>query len=112
RILGRTARTRRLQKLAQFIIELARKEPAHAKHVDGGAESAVTQAVFALAETTRTMIYWNLNQSISRSFYQRGDETVHALEWNKRPNAIPPHRLQGATSIANTVPRETAADKI
>ena len=58
------------------------------------------------------MIYWNLNQAISRAFYQRGDETVHPFEWNKRPDAIPPHRFQGATSIANTVPRETASDKI
>jgi hypothetical protein len=76
-----------------LIIKPARQEPAHTKHVDGGAEGAVTEAVFALAETTRTMIHWNLNQPISRSFHQCGDETVHALEWNQRPDAIPSHRL-------------------
>ena len=76
-----------------LIIKPARQEPAHAKHVDGGAEGAIAEAVFALAEATRTMIHWNLNQPISRSFHQRGDETVHALEWNQRPDAIPPHRL-------------------
>src|SRR5437016_5633742 len=100
---------RRLYGLAQFIIESAREKPAHAKHVDGGAEGPVTQTIFALAETTRAMIYWNLNQPISRSFYQRGDETVHALERNKRCNAIPPHRLQGATGVADAIPRESAA---
>ena len=76
-----------------LIIKPARQEPAHAKHVDGGAEGAIAEVVFALAETTRTMIHWNLNQPISRSFHQRGDETVHALEWNQRPDAIPSHRL-------------------
>src|SRR6266567_3379217 len=104
--------TRRLRGLAQFIIEPARQEPAHAKHVDGGAEGPVTQAIFALAKTTRTMIHGNLNQPISRPFYQRGDETVHPLEWNKRTDAIPPHRLQGAAGVADTIAREPAADKI
>src|SRR5438105_446772 len=102
----------RLRGLAQFIIESAREKPAHAKHINGGAESAVTQAVFALAETTRAMIYWNLNQPISCSFYKRRDETMHALERNKRRNAIPPHRLQRATGVANAIPRKSAADKI
>src|SRR5204862_7031693 len=102
----------RLRGLAQFIMESGGEKPAHAKLIGGGAERAVTQAVFALAETTRAMVYWNLKQPISCSFYKRRDETMHALERNKRRNAIPPHRLQRATAVADAIARESTANKM
>ena len=58
------------------------------------------------------MIYGDFNQPISRTFHQRRDETVHALERNQRHNASAPHCLQRATSIAHAVAREPAAHGI
>ena len=101
-----------LQSFAQFIIESARQEPAHPKHVDGGAESTITQAVFALAETTRAMIHRNLNQPISRTFHQRGDETMHAVKWNQCLTTFRPHRFERATGIADAIACEAAPDEV
>ena len=44
-----------------FIVKPPRQEPAHAEHVDGGAKSAVTQTILALAETARPMVYGNFH---------------------------------------------------
>ena len=45
----------------QFIIQLPRKEPTHAEHVDRRPDGATAEPVFALAEFSRPMIHRDLD---------------------------------------------------
>src|SRR6187455_488453 len=94
------------------IIELPRKEPANAKHIDGGADGAVAEAVFAKAELPRPVINRHLDEPIAGALDQRRNESVHALERHERADAFASHRLQGAAGVPHAVLRETAAHEI
>src|SRR6266581_1013370 len=109
---GQNARAPHSFLFANLVIQSSGKQPAHAEHVDCRAESAITQAVFALAEATGPMVHWNLHKPVTGAFDQRGNETVHTLEWNEGADTFPPHRLECATSVAHAVLCETAANRI
>src|SRR5207244_10943384 len=90
----------------------AREEPADAKHVDGGAEGAVAEAVFALAVFSRAMIHRDLDEAKTGAFHERGDEAMHAFEGNERADAFAAHGFQGAAGVVHAVFRKAASDEI
>src|SRR5207249_11928001 len=97
---------------AYFVVQSARKQPAHAEHIDGGTKSAITQAILTLAEATRTMIHGNFHKPVSGGFDKRRDETVHAFEWDQGAHTFPPHCLQRAAGVADAIFCKTAANEI
>src|SRR6188472_1567970 len=101
-----------MNSVAHSIIQLARQQPADTKHIDGRAHSAVTEAVFALAEFTGAMIDRDLDQSIPGAFDQRRNEPVHALERDECPDTFAAHCLERAPGVAHAVLRKTAPDKV
>src|SRR5439155_16302814 len=109
---GQNARALHSFLFANFIVQPPRQQPAHAEHIDCRAESPITQTVFALAEATRPMVHRNLHKPVASAFDQRGNETVHSLEWNEGADTFPPHRLERATSVTHAVLCETAANRI
>src|SRR5207249_323419 len=98
---GQNARAPHSFLFANFIVQPPRQQPAHAEHIDCRAKSAITQTVFALAEATGPMVHWNLHKPVAGAFDQRGNETVHSLEWNEGADTLSPHRLECATSVAH-----------
>ena len=104
--------TRKTLFAAHFVNELARQEPAHSEHVDRGAQSAIAEAIIALAETARAMVYWNFDQAKACILDQRGNETVHAFEWNERGDAFATHCFQGATGVAHAVLVDVAIERL
>src|SRR5437762_7282709 len=109
---GQNARAPHSLLFANFIVQPPRQQPAHAKHIDCRAKSAITQTVFALAEATGPMVHWNLHKPVAGAFDQRGNETVHSLKWNEGADTFAPHCLERATSVAHAVLCETAANRI
>src|SRR5512132_2178613 len=49
------------------------------------------------------MVHRNFDQPIAGGFDQRGNETVHTLEWKQRAHARAPHRFKSATGVAHPV---------
>src|SRR5438309_10104470 len=98
--------------IPHFVIQSPRKQPAHTEHVDGGAEGAAAQAILASTEATRPMINRNFDEAITRRLDKRGNEAVHAFEWNERADALAPHRFERATGVAHAVFRETTPHEI
>jgi len=75
-------------------------------------DSAIAEAIFALAKFSGAMIDGNLDQPVAGSLNECWNEPMHALERHKRPDAFAPHRFESAARVAHAVFRETAADKI
>src|SRR5581483_77328 len=98
--------------LANLVIQSPGKQPADSQHIDRGAQSAVPKTVFALAKTARTMAHGNFDEPIASGFHQRGNETVHALEWNHRAYAFAPHRFERAPGVAHAVFCVAAAHRV
>src|SRR6266480_1286445 len=98
--------------LANLVIQSPGQQPSNAKHVDSGAQSAIAEAVLALAEATGPMVHRNFDQPIAGGFDQRGNETVHAFEWKQRAHALASHRFKSATGVAHPVFRVATADSI
>src|SRR5204863_9695911 len=97
--------------IEHLVIQSAREQPADAEHIDSGAKSAISEAIFALAETARPMVYRNFHQPVSCSSNEGRDETVHAFKWNQRAHTFAPHCLERTTGVAHVVFRKTAANK-
>ena len=120
RVSSRAARPRRQSAattapallVPHLVIQPAREQPADAEHIHRGAEGAVAEAVFALAEFSRAMIHGDFDEAIPGAFHQRGNEAVHAFEGQERADAFASHRLQRAAGIPDAVFRETAPDEI
>src|SRR2546421_294398 len=93
--------------LAHLVIQPPGEKPADAEHVHGGAEGAVAEAVFAVAKFSRAMIHRNFDEAITGAFYEGGNETVHAFEWDQCTDAFAFHRFQRAPGVAHAVLRET-----
>src|SRR5438105_12296328 len=89
--------------LAQSVIQAAREQPAHAEHIDGRANGAIAETVFASAEATRSMMHRNFNETKTRRADQRRNETVHTFEWHEHGDAFAAHRLECATGVAHVI---------
>src|ERR1051325_8536561 len=101
----------RLQ-ILRAVVQLPRKQPAYAEHIHRGADSAIAEAIFALAKFSGAMVDGNLDQPVAGPLNERWNEPMHALERHERPDAFAPHRFESAARVAHAVFRETAADKI
>src|SRR5207249_10718761 len=88
---------------AYFVVQSARKQPAHGEHVDGGTKSAITQAILTLAKATRTMIHGNFHKPVSGARNKRRDQTVHAFAWGQHAHTFAPHRLPSAAARADAI---------
>src|SRR5688572_20823625 len=95
-----------------LIIEPAGEQPADAKHIGGGAEGAVAEAVFALTELAWAMVHRDFHEAIAGAFHERGNEAMHPFERKQRADAFTPHGLQSAAGIADSVFRKTAPDEV
>src|SRR5690348_7363567 len=95
--------TRTSHLLANLVIQSSRQQPTDPKHIDCGAQSSVAEAVFALAEATRSVVHGNFNQLIAGRFDQRGNETVHPLEWKQRIHALASHGFESAAGVTHAV---------
>src|SRR5882724_12115583 len=89
--------------LANLVIQSPGQQPAYTEHIDGCAQGTVAETVLALAEATRAMVHRNFNQTVSRRFDKRGNETVHTFEWKQRAHAFASHCFKSATSVAHPV---------
>ena len=58
------------------------------------------------------MVHRNFDQPIAGGFDQRGNETVHTLEWKQRAHAFAPHRFKRATGVAHPVFRVATAHSV
>src|SRR5438132_8345941 len=81
--------------IPHFVIQSPRKQPAHAEHIDGGAEGAVAQAILASTEATRSEEHTSELQSHS-------DLVCRLLLEKKNYPAVKPNRPTSPTDSGNS----------